>query len=204
MLCPILLALGAEYVGAIFSHHQCSMCLSIYSSCTFAAVMLDVVSSQRAHGSAPVYLQHLCMPVAQRTTRYPLRSAAGCLLRVPPFKLSIYGGRLFAAPKLRISCRTWQLNLILHLIIVSRFLKFAHLYLFTPSSTPQRDRYTVPSSSINLNIGCLLHADYMILMSPSVKGLQDMMNLCVKACNTATLVFNAKSHFVFVHGNYIP
>ena len=41
--------------------------------------------------------------------------------------------------------------------------------------------------------GCLLYADYMLLLSPSVMGLQQMLNACLDTAgrNSLALKFNA-------------
>ena len=40
-------------------------------------------------------------------------------------------------------------------------------------------------------VGCILYADDMILLCPSVKGLQSMLDLCVDVASSLSLTFNA-------------
>ena len=40
--------------------------------------------------------------------------------------------------------------------------------------------------------GCIMYADDLIMLSPSLKGLQSMFNLCDAYAKTHFLIFNAK------------
>ena len=42
--------------------------------------------------------------------------------------------------------------------------------------------------------GCIMYADDLIMLSPSLKGLQSMFNLCDAYAKTHFLIFNAKKH----------
>jgi len=51
----------------------------------------------------------------------------------------------------------------------------------------------------SLFIGCLLYADDMLLICPSVNGLQNMLDLCMSITNDLSLQFNpSKSHCIAV------
>ena len=54
----------------------------------------------------------------------------------------------------------------------------------------------------SLFIGCLLNEDDMLLICPSVNGLQNMLDLCMSISNDLSLQFNpSKSHCIAV-GKY--
>jgi len=51
----------------------------------------------------------------------------------------------------------------------------------------------------SLFIGCLLYADDMLLICPSVSGLQNMLDLCMSISSDLSLQFNpSKSHCIAV------
>ena len=48
-------------------------------------------------------------------------------------------------------------------------------------------------------VGCLLYADHIILLSPSVTGLQEMLDTCYEVACNASLQFNvSKCHCLVV------
>ena len=52
----------------------------------------------------------------------------------------------------------------------------------------------------NMFVGCILYADDMILLCPSVKGLQSMLNLCTSVANSLSLVFNTSKSMCIAIG----
>ena len=52
----------------------------------------------------------------------------------------------------------------------------------------------------NMFVGCILYADDMILLCPSVKGLQSMLNVCVDVANSLSLVFNTSKSMCLAIG----
>ena len=53
--------------------------------------------------------------------------------------------------------------------------------------------------SLSLFIGCLLYADDILLLSPSVAGLQNMLDRCSELANLLSLEFNVKkSHCISI------
>ena len=64
---------------------------------------------------------------------------------------------------------------------------------------------------INLCIACIFFADDIVLLSPSRRGLQEMLNICVKYCKKFCLDFNVKKSKVMIvsrnrvdHVGYYP
>ena len=52
---------------------------------------------------------------------------------------------------------------------------------------------------MSLFVGCILYADDIILLSPSVTGLQQMLDKCSEVATSISLVFNVnKSHCIVV------
>lgn len=51
-------------------------------------------------------------------------------------------------------------------------------------------------------VGCLLYADDMLLLSPSVMGLQKMLDLCLSTSNLLALKFNANKSFCMAIGKH--
>jgi len=49
-------------------------------------------------------------------------------------------------------------------------------------------------------LGCLLYADDIILLSPSVEGLQEMLNKCFEIAHFISLQFNVKKCHCMVIG----
>ena len=49
-------------------------------------------------------------------------------------------------------------------------------------------------------LGCLLYADDIILLSPSVVGLQGMLNRCCEVSNSVSLRFNVQKCHCMVIG----
>jgi hypothetical protein len=52
----------------------------------------------------------------------------------------------------------------------------------------------------SLYIGCLLYADDMIILCPSIKGLQCMSNNCAITVDTLSITFNASKSVCLVIG----
>jgi len=56
---------------------------------------------------------------------------------------------------------------------------------------------------MSLFVGCILYADYIILLSPSVTGLQQMLDTCSEIARLISLAYNVhKSHCIVV-GNVL-
>jgi len=52
---------------------------------------------------------------------------------------------------------------------------------------------------MSLFVGCILYADDIILLSPSVTGLQQMLDICSEEVRSISLAFNVnKSHCIVV------
>ena len=52
----------------------------------------------------------------------------------------------------------------------------------------------------SLYIGCLFYADDMLLLCPSVMGLQKMLDICVSVAESLSLKFNANKSFCLAVG----
>jgi hypothetical protein len=50
-------------------------------------------------------------------------------------------------------------------------------------------------------IGCLLYADDILLLSPSIRGLQSMLNMCSDTASHISLEFNANKSYCLAIGN---
>jgi len=50
--------------------------------------------------------------------------------------------------------------------------------------------------------GCIMYVDDLIMLSPSLKGLQSMFNLCDAYAKTHFLIFNAKKTFLMPVGRH--
>lgn len=54
----------------------------------------------------------------------------------------------------------------------------------------------------NQYFGCLLYADDLIILSPSVNGLQDMLNICYETASSLDLSFNANKCHCITFGKH--
>ena len=54
----------------------------------------------------------------------------------------------------------------------------------------------------NYYLGCFLYADDIILLSPSVLGLQNMLDLCHATCLERLMLFNVNKSHCIIFGNY--
>jgi len=53
---------------------------------------------------------------------------------------------------------------------------------------------------INICIACIFFADDIVLLSPSIHGLRELINICVSYCGTFCLDFNVKKSKIMVIG----
>jgi len=53
---------------------------------------------------------------------------------------------------------------------------------------------------LNMYYGCLLYADDIVLLSPSVNGLQLMLDICLRTAADLSLQFNCSKSYCLVIG----
>jgi hypothetical protein len=77
-------------------------------------------------------------------------------------------------------------------------------YLFNLYINPLISRLRLCNSGCLVNncfIGCIFYADDMLLISASVNGLQDLMNVCVDSLSNLDLKFNCSKSFCIAFGH---